>query len=62
MLNSILSGLRMFVFTPVMLLLAILGIVVCIFQDLLLYVLKLIWSLVRSKSKKVRTGQAAHLT
>jgi len=48
--NYILSGLRMFVFTPFMFIMAIIGILVCIIQDLSISLFKLIWTLVKHKS------------
>jgi len=48
--NYILSGFRMFVFTPFMLIMAIIGIFVCIIQDLLLFIFKQVWTLVKHKS------------
>ncbi|ADQ79239.1 hypothetical protein Palpr_1091 [Paludibacter propionicigenes WB4] len=62
MFNFILSGLRMFVFTPVMFVLAVLGILICIFQDVVLFIAKTIWNLIKAKQKKDNSNKAVHLT
>jgi hypothetical protein len=50
----ILSGLRMFIFTPFILIMAIIGILVYIIQDLILEVFNLIWNQVNLKFLKVK--------
>jgi len=50
----ILSGLRMFIFTPFILIMAITGILVYIIQDLILEVFNLIWNQVNLKFLKVK--------
>jgi len=60
--NYILSGLRMFVFTPLMLVMAIIGILICIIQDLISFLSKQIWNQVAPKCKKSKTNQFRHLT
>jgi len=49
--NSILSGLRI-IFTPIVLIMAIIGILVCILEDLISYIFKLIWNKKKQKSYK----------
>lgn len=41
--NFILSGLRMFVFAPIAFVMAIIGILICIIEDLISTLLKLLW-------------------
>ena len=50
----ILSGLRMFIFTPFILIMAITGILVYIIQDLILEVFNLIWNQVKPGFLKVK--------
>jgi len=46
--NYILSGLRFF-FTPILILMAIIGILVCILEDLISFMFKLVWNKMRHK-------------
>ena len=48
--NYILSGLRMFVFTPVLFVMAIVTILLCIIQDMILFLFRLIWNQLKRKS------------
>lgn len=52
----ILSGLRIFIFAPIVFIMAVVGILICITEDLILVVLKLLLEKVKGKKLMSQNG------